>query len=256
MVEHLTDEQLTDVVDGAATGDVEGHLEACPSCRDRLAAVRAAVAAIATPPPPPTPAQRDAAVARALADPQARPGSAAPLRWLAAAAAVVVVLGVGGLVISRRDPGSQSTAANSTAAAPEGTTAGAGAVIDGGDLGDQRDPNALNTLLEGQLDGGATADSGAAALSAPAGSSPNDTPMAATAGKAAGRAAAPAPTCLAQAQEAGSGRVGRLVLTAQLRWQGDAAEVLVFETAGQTKLARRAFVMKRSDCRLLVVQSF
>jgi hypothetical protein len=62
--------------------------------------------------------------------------------------------------------------------------------------------------------------------------------------------------CLAEAQAAGSGRLGPLVLNGRLRWRGQPAVVLVFASPGETQLGRRAFVMAQRGCQLLVAQSF
>jgi hypothetical protein len=174
-----------------------------------------------------------------------------PPRWSPCSSASVascwpgaVLLGIGGVVLAGRDNGSdrQTTAArqaddNTLDASGAAGTAG---VIDGGDLGDQRDPMALNTALQERL--GGAADTAAQAFSESAPEAP-----------ATARSAA---QCQAEAQTAGSDRVGALVLTARLRWQGEPAVVLVFSAPDQTQLARRAFVMAQRDCRLLVVQSF
>ena len=242
--DHLHDEALSDALDGTSPPDVTAHLGTCDRCRSRLDAMTVAARAVGQAPPAPAAVARDQAIARALAD-AAPPARARPViaPWMAAAALVAVLLGVGGVVLAGRDDGSdrQTTAAGQA----ESKTAGGSSLglVDGGDLGDQRDPVALNTLLQERLEGGGDATTGrafAADESAP------EAPAAATAG----------PTCVEEAQTAGSGRVGALVLTAQLRWQGEAAVVLVFSAPDQSQLGRRAFVMARRDCRLLVVQSF
>jgi hypothetical protein len=244
--DHLHDEVLSDALDGTTTPEVASHLTSCARCRARLDAMGVAARAVAAPPPPPPPEVRDAAVAGALASASAAasPRRLAPAPWMAAAALVAVLLGIGGVVLAGRDNGSdrQTTAArqaddNTLDASGAAGTAG---VIDGGDLGDQRDPMALNTALQERL--GGAADTAAQAFSESAPEAP-----------ATARSAA---QCQAEAQTAGSDRVGALVLTARLRWQGEPAVVLVFSAPDQTQLARRAFVMAQRDCRLLVVQSF
>jgi hypothetical protein len=175
---------------------------------------------------------------------------------MAAAALVAVLLGVGGVVLARRDDGAdrQTTAAGQANDQSLEEAAGSAAgVSDGGDLGDQRDPVALNTLLQERL-AGTSADTAARTFSDPQAGAPKDEAAPPEAPTAAAATAAPA--CVAEAQEAGSGRVGTLVFTARLRWQGEPAVVLVFSAPDQAQLGRRAFVMARRDCRLLVVQSF
>jgi hypothetical protein len=247
--EHLHDEALSDALDGTTPSEVASHLASCPACRARLDAMTAAARAVGQPPPPPSDAQRATAVARALATPIPLPRRrpvVAP--WMAAAALIAVLLGIGGVVLAGRDDATdrQTTAAGQSNDKAVGEAGGASglsaAVIDGGDLGDQRDPVALNTALQDRLSGAAT-DTAARTF---AGESAPEAPA----------AAASAPACVAEAQTAGSGRVGLLVLTAQLRWQGEPAVVLVFAAPDQSQLSRRAFVMARRDCRLLVVQSF
>jgi hypothetical protein len=248
--DHLRDEALSDALDGNAPPEVTSHLATCNQCRTRIDAMTAAARAVAQPPPAPSAAARDAAVARALAGTVpvvSRRPVLAP--WMAAAALVAVLLGVGGAVLAGRDDGrdAQTTAAGQAddkALGAGGSAAGGTAgVIDGGDLGDHADAVALNGLLQERLSDAVTTDASARAF---AGESAPEAPAAATAG----------PSCAAEAQTAGSGRVGSLVLTAQLRWQGEPAVVLVFSAPDQSQLGKRAFVMARRDCRLLVVQSF
>ncbi|MEY2475544.1 MAG: hypothetical protein QOG87_859 [Actinomycetota bacterium] len=254
--DHLHDEELSDAVDGVASPEVSSHLTTCGGCRSRLDAMRAAAQAVAAPPPAPSAARRDAAVARAL-------GAVAPARrrpvvapWMAAAALVALLLGAGGIVLAGRDDsnGGETAARQLDSPTAGGSADASGAVggpLDAGDLGDQRDAVALNALLEERLAG--TARSSSAPFA-------EDNAATATEGGGAAPgapvAAAAATGCVAEAQAAGSDRVGALVLTARLRWQGEPAVVLVFAAPDQAQLGRRAFVMAQRDCRLLVVQSF
>jgi hypothetical protein len=253
--DHLHDEELSDAVDGLASADTTSHLAGCGQCRARVESMRAASVAVAAPPPAPSPAARDAAVAQALgvAVPSRRRAVVAP--WMAAAALVAVLLGAGGIVLAGRDGGRDQTATRQldspTGGGSADAKAGAAAPVDAGDLGDQRDPVALNALLEERL--AQPAAVAAPSLAQSSGSeaaegAPEDAPEDAS--------TVPAGACLAEASDAGSGRVGPLVLTARLRWQGEPAVVLVFAVPDQSQLGRRAFVMARRDCRLLVVQSF
>ena len=248
--DHLHDEALSDALDGPTAPEAASHLETCDRCRLRLEAMGIAARAVAQPVAPASATVQDAAIARALAveAPAVRRGPVVVAPWMAAAALVAVLLGIGGVVLAGRDTGGerQTTAvgqADSKTADAGGATGLSAGVVDGGDLGDQRDPMALNTALQERLGGAAAARTGesfAADESAP------EAPAAATTG----------PSCVAEAQTAGSGRVGALVLTARLRWQDEPAVVLVFAAPDQSQLGRRAFVMARKDCRLLVVQSF
>ena len=249
--DHLHDEALSDAVDGLASDDVMAHLATCGPCRARLDGMRMAVRAVAAPPPAPSAAGRDAAVGRALgaAEPSRRRPVVAP--WMAAAALVAILLGAVGVVMAGRDGGGGDQTAARQLESPTGggsadATAGGAGPVDAGDLGDQRDPVALNTLLEERM--AATAQSAAPAVAGEGAGEAGDTD--------ASEELAAGPGCVVEASEAGSGRVGRLVLTGRLRWQGEPAVVLVFAAADQSQLGRRAFVMARRDCRLLVVQSF
>lgn len=254
MADHLHDEDLSDVVDGVAPPDVLAHVDGCAGCADRLRAMRSAVEAVATPPPTASDSARDAAIGHALD--AGAPSRRLPPAWLAVAAAVVVLLGAVAVAMARTGSGNDSTAAldeakeaPTAAGSAQGLAAGP---IDGGDLGDQRDPATLRDLLEGRLNGVAAATSGGGA----------GTDSAADGGGARSptREMAPAapsgPACLDQAQEAGSGRLGALQLYANLRWQGNPAVALVFAAPNGSQLGRRAFVMARRDCSLLVAQSF
>jgi hypothetical protein len=249
--DHLHDEALSDALDGLASAETTSHLAGCGQCRARAESMRAAVRAVATPPPAAATAERDAAVARALAAGAPARGRSVVAPWMAAAALVAVLLGAGAIVLAGRDGRGDETAARQLDAPTGGGSAGAAGgagPVDAGDLGDQRDPVALNTLLEERLAAPARSAAPAFAEGADA-SSAGD-----TAGPEA--QATTAPSCVAEASDAGSGRVGPLVLTGRLRWQGEPAVVLVFASPDQSQLGRRAFVMARRDCRLLVVQSF
>jgi hypothetical protein len=187
---------------------------------------------------------------------------------MAAAAVVVVLLGVIAVVVANRDSGSSSNTALSGAGdkAVTGTSAsgarGTGPV-DAGDLGDQRDAATLHTLLEARLPAEAGTTSGATAGATSAeGSQDAASPRAAEAPTPAvtdqqrGAARSAAAACLSEAQAAGSGRLGPLVLSGRLRWRGQPAVVFVFASPGQSQLGRRAFVMAQRGCQLLVAQSF
>jgi hypothetical protein len=266
MPDHLSDETFTDIIDGDAPVPLE-HLGVCAACADRLATLRAAAAAVGVAPPPPTDQERDAAVRRAVdaAGTDAPRRLPTPAPWMAVAAVVVVLLGVVAVVVANRDGGSSSNTALGGASdkAVTGTSAsgasGAGPV-DAGDLGDQRDAATLHTLLEARLPADAGTTSGATAGAASAeGSQDAASPRAAEAPAAAAPqrpTARPAAACLSEAQAAGSGRLGSLVLTGRLRWRGQPAVVLVFASPGQSQLGRRAFVMAQRGCQLLVAQSF
>jgi hypothetical protein len=256
MVEHLTDEEISDAADGAVPASVEAHMGDCASCLQRFEAVRAVVAAVAATPPRPAEAEREAAVAHALAfSGRAKGGRARPVTpWLAVAAAVALLLGVGATLVARSGDSHDTQTASQELSKSDGGTGAATAAgpADGGDLGDQADAAALHGALEARLGGAGAAGTAAAAGRAADASAQ---PTAPAADQRANVMSAPAGAgCEAEARAAASGRAGGLLLTARLRWMGEPAVALVF--AGEGQLGRRAFVMARRDCRLLVAQSF
>lgn len=259
MTEHLSDEELTDVVDDGAAPVVDAHLGACAACRARLAAVRAAAALVASRPPAPDEAQRRAAIERAM-EASGRRRQSAPAPWMLAAATVAVLVAIGGAFIAGRDSDDSQTALRNSVRESQDLESAQTGPVDGGDLGNLRDATSLHAALAARLGaaGGGTAAAGGAATGSD--EAAEEAPVAVardSASKAAGGAAPPAAqVCLTEARALGSGRVGALIYTARLRWQGEPAVVVVFAAPEQTQLDRRAFVMARRGCRLLVAQSF
>ena len=275
-----------------------GTCRACAGRRDALAAVRRAVATPPPGPAAGVADRVVAAAAAAFAEergddrvvPLRRPAAAAepvpPARrapappppgrrrvptWAMAAAALVAAVVVAVPVLSSLDSGDDT---RETAAAPgsaEATVAEEVAVLDGGDLGDQADAGALTQVLGRAVTGTPTGDSSFAAAPAPASddartasgaeASPTEDsgPPATVAPQTtatAGRRSSP--PCAAEARAEFGSRLGPLLYSALLRWQGTPAVVLAYRLAepGSPGLDHTAFVMSREGCRLLVAQGF
>ncbi|HZQ84249.1 MAG TPA: hypothetical protein VFA83_05405 [Acidimicrobiales bacterium] len=218
---HPSDEDLSAYLDGEAP-EVAAHVDGCAACRARVERLRGAAAMVATPPPPPHPAARDAAIAAAVARPS-RPSRRLVL--LAAAAAVVVVAGIATPLLLQGG----GTRHTSTALSDSKTASGqATSAFDGGDLGDESDPDALSGLVSRSV-------------------TPQDA-IAGASGSAAGPgAAAPAATastilCTPPA--------GEVVYRARLRWKGAPAQVFGIEPG------RRLVVMDSARCQVLVDRHF
>lgn len=102
--DHLDDEGLSAVLDGEAAPNEDAHAQACAECSARLAALREVATFVGAPVAPATDAQREAAIAAALA--AAAPSNVVPMRsrrrgvpvWLGAAAAAVVAVAAIGLI--------------------------------------------------------------------------------------------------------------------------------------------------------------
>jgi hypothetical protein len=145
---HLDDTRLSALLDGEGAASDAAHAAQCPDCGHRLAVWEEARRLVATPPEPAPPAQRDAAVAAALAQRDAAVVATRPagpvMAWeddrrrrrvpwgriAAAAAAVVVVAGAATAIVRSGGGSSSSTASKSASAGPASTgapSAGAGA---------------------------------------------------------------------------------------------------------------------------------
>ena len=249
MTHPLDDDALSAHLDGEGDAATAAHLEECATCRARLEQLRAAADAIASPVPPVDERDRRRAVATALASGGIASGRRRPVpAWVAAAAAaVVLVLAAIPVVSSLRD--GRDAQFNSA----QGDASGTEAAVGSDDLGDQSDPAALRTLLEQRVGEAAPAPAADALTAEPATES----------GGGAGGSGAPAgggsgPDCLAAAREAAGGPLGPLLYRAALQWEGAPATVFVFRgpDPDASALTRRAFVMARRDCQLLVAQSF
>jgi hypothetical protein len=274
-IAHPDDETLSALLDGEADQDADAHVAGCSTCGARLAALRAAAAAVGEAPQPP-PAVRESAIRAALMDsaadhpvirehPYRERRSLAIVGWVAAAAAVIALfvalpalLGGGGSSM-KASSAARATTATTTALSPApagapslsaGVAQGAYApgrkandnVIAPPDLGAQNDPAALAH----QLDTIVTAQSGHS-------SSPALAPITAPGSQAGTPTTAPttAPAGLRCAGVAagltGAGPGAKLDFGARLRWRGTPAEVYVFSAAQH----RYAGVMSLSTCQLL-----
>ncbi len=239
---HLDDIRLSALIDGEGAADDAGHAAECPDCGARLAVWQEAYRLMATPPEPAPPAQRDAAVAAALA--QLAPGQPTDpvvslvdgrrrrVRWgriAAAAAAVVVVAGVATTIV-RSDGGSGSSPVSKSASAgPAAPSASAGPAAPAGasaatnapgsrpaqvaSLGEVQGPDPLVARLRSTLAGPPRTGRGPAAAVTPG-------------------AQAAFRRCLAPAAAGAGVPVGTPpVLEASLTYHGVPAEVFVFEVA-------------------------
>jgi hypothetical protein len=231
---HLSDEELSDVIDDAAGPGAAVHLAECGECSAHLATLRSMVAAVAIPPPAPTASQRASAVAAAMGRPV---GQRRPAAWLGAAAAVVALV-LGTAAIASRDSGNNHNDATAAAPAAGRESAALNPTRETGDLGDVDDAAALHELLAARL--------------GPAPKTVAETGVAAD--QAEGAATGQTP-CLTEVGAAGADSLGSPTFTALLRYQQAPAIVFVY-TASSEKLPRRVFVMATADGQLLVVQSF
>ena len=285
---HLSDEELSAVVDGAPgpahlTASGAGRCGSCVARLEALGAARAAVTAAVV--PPLSPATVGSLVAAAVAAEREGEGPAVPITgyderrrrlpvpppaWLVGAAAVLVVLaGLAGLVRSTADDraspdGAMGTMSAEGAGTDASATAGgaAAAVVDpdvvSRDLGDFDEPAALTTALATTPVATAAAGTtavGARAMDEEATVQESEAAPAAPAGGGGGpvdRA-----RCRADAERIGAGRFGALQATATLRWAGRPAEVLVFAlTEPGGGFTRQALVLARPGCALLADPRF
>ena len=242
---HLDDEAISAVLDGEATADEAAHVDGCAACAARLGQLRDAALVVRTPVAPPTDAERDAAIAAALAPAS---GTVTQLRrrtmprWLPAVAAALVVLAGVGVALGVRGSGSgddrstsaaggTSGTASRAAPAPEASTF-ASAVFDGGDLGDI-DVRSLRTTIESAL---SPSRSSAAQAGGGAG---------ATADDAAGTTTvAPKAAACEDQVRTGNPALGPLLYRATGRLDGAAVDVLAFDAGGR----RWVYVVATADC--------
>ena len=280
-MDHLSNDELSALIDGEGDAGAGAHLDACRACtarRDDLARAAAAVATSWAPPP----ALVDRWVERALAG-----GSRPPVRgadplprgsrrrwslltraaWIGAAASLLVLVGVAVLVRDTGSDRSRNAAAPlaGTAGAARDSTSDAGALLPiSADLGDQSDASALRALLSSTTpsasspDGTERAASSTAVPGTPAGApttGPTDKGFSVTA--PAGGATPSMARCVDAAAQAGAADVAEPVFAGVLRWRGDDAEVIVFRLARPAgSETREAIVMTRSGCEVLSVQRF
>lgn len=254
---HLDDEAISATVDGAGW---PAHLAGCPACLARRGQLEAAARLVAEPVDPSPQLERERILRMALA---ARPRGRPPiLRIAAVAAAVVAVLATGLLIPALRDSGDQLVGQGVEVEDQPmgGSAAGLGGAGDTGgavaaDLGDFDDVFVLESRLRALFgEGGgarATSDGGSESMAPAAGgdgaesSGGDPQPFAGTC-EADARALAPAGADLAY--------------SATMSWRGQAGWLHVYIDSGQEdgegSLTRQAVVLRRSDCEVLVVQSF
>lgn len=197
-----------------------------------------------------------------------REGRRAPGWAIGAVAALVAAVVAVPVLLRDSGPGERTASAPTEGA---GTTAEAGAdatVIDGGELGPLSDPAALRHRLEQALGG----DAGPAAAegrpssdddlttAAPAARSPTPAATGDQDAEVARQAAGGSPpaACRDEVRAQVDDRLGPLVYSATLRWQGIDAVVLAYRLADRSGPGpdHLAFVMARDDCRVLASQGF
>ena len=255
MNDHPDTEALSAFLDGEAP-EVDTHVAGCAECRGQLDALARVRSAVAAPVLPPAASTRDAAIAAAL-DAVGRPTPGRRRQWtvVVAAGAVAAALLVG-LVVTRVGTSSRSA---KTAAGPVSTN-----LVRAGDLGDVGDAQALRSKIEPGLTSAgahAPADQGAAPGEAAGGAASKAAPQR-QAVSGARPVAAEAPRCETAARALQRSR-DVLVYVATARWQGTPADVFGFSPAAAPATSSpgrptptRIYVLARSDCHLLVFQSY
>ncbi|HEV7888908.1 MAG TPA: hypothetical protein VGO92_15225 [Acidimicrobiales bacterium] len=253
---HPTDEQLSAALDGEDPG-ASAHAETCAECQDKLARLRSVMAAVSVAPPVDQVARERDIAAALKAPPVSR--RALPFGPIAAAAAVVLVVALAVGLLLDRGPSSNQVASRDRSAlqaskGPESATDGAtmAGPVDGGDLGELSDPQALRSVVAPYLGesaaGAGQADSAAASTTTNGPGAP-----AAVSGGGAQGSTGGAVTCTATVQKEYSASLGGLLYTARVRWNGTPAVVLAYSVSDPSagKLDHRVFVLSRSNCALL-----
>jgi len=250
---HPDTEALSAFLDGEAP-EVDTHVATCAECRRHLDALRRVRSAVGTPVPPPSPRTRDAAVGAAV-DAVDKPAPERRRQWtvVVAAGAVAAALLVG-LVVTRAGTSSKSSKTAAGAVSPN--------LVRAGDLGDVGDAQGLRAKIEPQLTPTAAAHAPskptpAAGPAAGAGAQSTTDQRVASAARQ-----TEAPRCEGAARALQRGR-DLLVYVATARWQGTPADVFGFSPAGAPVTGSpgrptptRVYVLARSDCHLLVFQSY
>lgn len=271
---HLSDEQLSDLLDGPGDPVTVEHLSACPACSSRLegwAAVASALgAAVAIPPD-----CREAAVAAALAGGSRAPAPAPVwmrgrvLGVVAAAAAVIVAVAVGLSQIGGSGGAHRTTASGSGSRSSVSGAAGSVASPVTANLGPLDGPGAVATAVDRALGpagpaagstGSGTSGSGTTGVSSATAAAPTASGSAvqgASGASAASAAApviavpAPAPACAAPTRLFAPGTT-QLLLEGPATYRGVAAEVFAYRVGS----ARRAVVLSRASCAVLAQVPF
>ena len=247
--DHLDDDRLSALLDGAGTDADRAHLAGCDRCAERSEALQTVADLVASPPAAPPVATRDAAVAAALAAADRpvgvvpRPVRRHPPAWLLPAAAVVALVALVAVVVPRWGQGDDDAgnAGDSAARAVQDDGGGSGEE-DGAERGTApataSQPPPLFRAALGEL--GSVEDE--AALAARIGEALDSTASAHTADAGPG-------ACDPIVRQAEAG-LGDLVLRASATWQGTPAEVLAYAPAGAAA-PTRAVVVAVDGCDLL-----
>jgi hypothetical protein len=266
MTSHPDPEDLSAYLDGDS-GEWESHVSGCAQCRGQLDALRAVQQAVAAPVAPPAADRREQAIAAASTSVRPAAQPRVP-RWAALATVGAVAAGV---IVA---------AVVTTTGHRTSTTAASGPVssnlVEGGDLGTVNDALALHAKLapyfgtQAQTNAAAQtpfAPGSAGAGAGASGDSTGGTPEAATPKAAttviehAVSRSATGPLQCVPAARALQREPDVLVYVARATWQGTPADVLGFSppgarTTGSRPAPTRVYVLARSDCHLLVFQSY
>jgi hypothetical protein len=266
MNSHPDAEALSAFLDGEAP-DVSEHVATCTDCRRQIDALAGVRAAVASPVSPPDPDRKEAAIAAAVQS-ATSPRDRRRFRAFVAAGAVAAAVVVG-LVVTRVSTSHTS----STSSGPVASN-----IVRAGDLGDINDDLALRAAVETALPSAASnrrgaasvggdnesatgngASAGAAGVAGPANPTPGPSVTALPTRPVAGPRQPP--RCEVQARQLDA-KGAELTYEATARWQGTPADVFGFSPAGAPTSSpgrpppTRVYVLARSDCHLLVFQSY
>lgn len=269
--DHLDDDVLSAVLDGEATPYENTHAAACAECSARLSTLREASTLVRTAVAPAPDAQRDAAIAAALA--AAVPSNVVPMRsrrrgvpaWLGAAAAAVVAVGAIGLVASSTGgddddsagvasggAGDDTTSEMAADDAEESLTTLMAAPTDGGDLGAIEDVD-LRAAIEGALARQVTGDA-APSEEGEASSGDGTAPTTTASPSAVG------PSFAASCEDpvrAGDPELGAVLYRASGTYEGEPAEVLGFEVLREDGgVDRRVYVLAVEGCAIRLAETY
>lgn len=251
---HLDEDALSAVIDGDGDGVGAAHLLECSACRERLEAMRAAAALVATPVEL-DPDQREATIAAVLDSAPAAAVVTLPTRssrswsWLAPAAAVAAVVGLMASVAiglgGGRDDSQEASldASSGEAEVMTSTTAAAQTAPDSGpvqQLGPQ-DEGSLRDAVRQRLR-----------------PTPEDSPSGSGAEESADDVSGDdqrVATCDATLRSTDP-TLGLLRLTARARWVGQPALILAYQVSGDITLGVRVFVVTPATCFVRASQSF
>ena len=255
--DHLDDDVLSAVLDGEAAADESLHADACERCASRIADLRDASMLVRSPVPDVDPAQREAAIAAALAAAALAAGDrraeVVPLRrrlpaaWLATAALVAVALALVVLLPRDRDDDLASRgvtdeaaemAADDAAGTGGETMSALAEPVDGGDLGELAGADLQAAISEAFA-------RRATALDAPAGA--ESAPATTTAG---------AEVACVDAVRDGNPRLAELVFRATGTFEGEPVVVLAFDVVEDGEVRRWVYVVGAEACVIKNQQTF